>query len=456
MPLKLMHTNGITILAEFPDLDTFVNANLRGLNLRSADLAGLDFSGADFSRSQLNGAYAVGANFTGARFERTVASQAWFHNANFTGSTFVSASFDSVSAPGANFTRADIRDSALSYGDLTDCVFDHALLRYVGFDATNVAGTTFNETVMTGVSGITMCALCRVPVTRSQTLNTFDVGRICRACSTNSRVCNHCGNRFHDISGHDQEHPERFIKNYSYKPVWVPKGKGTVHFGIELEIDCQRSLAREVYRTDPKERHLIMKDDSSISGFEIVSHPMTLNWAKLNFPFELLPKLRAGGARALKSTGLHIHVARSSFTNEAHSMAWLLLIYRNTKAVEALSRRSNENYAAFKTPAKGELAMKAKAHGYWDRHVAVNCNNENTFEVRTFRATLNPHRLAAAMEFMDASVEYTRTLNSKIIIENKALSWPAFYQWVVLHSHRYNALKAEMERTTPDRITVPA
>jgi hypothetical protein len=192
-----------------------------------------------------------------------------------------------------------------------------------------------------------------------------------------------------------------------------------------------------------------MKQDGSISGVEIVTHPMTLVWAR-QYPFaELLCSLRGAGCGVDDEYGLHIHVSRNAFQRDgkqsaAHQMMWLLFMYRNVAGLETLARRTSSRWASFKKPVSGELARKARSIHNDDRYVAVNCNNKKTFELRFFKATLDEREFYAALEFADASVRYTRAITIQDVLRGKAITWRHFTAWVKRHNYQY--LLAEISR----------
>jgi hypothetical protein len=222
-----------------------------------------------------------------------------------------------------------------------------------------------------------------------------------------------------------------------------------VLFGVELEVGGRESRIVEVVRTyDACEDHLYMKHDGSIDGVEIVTHPMTLAWAR-QYPFErLLAGLRAQGCDVGDEYGLHIHVSRNAFRRNgrqscAHQMLWLLFMYRNVDELIALARRESDEWASFTEPVPGELARKATGVDNGARYVAVNCRNEKTFELRFFAATLNAREFLAALEFADASVRYTQALRINDVMSGDALTWSHFADW--LESRNYPNLSAEIQ-----------
>lgn len=262
-------------------------------------------------------------------------------------------------------------------------------------------------------------------------------------------------------SGRYSDHDEYFVHPFSYRPHFKPKGNWRVTdgfyreplMGVELEVGGRsaRYISPVVRQVDDSEDHLYMKEDGSISGVEIVTHPMTLEYAR-DYPFpELLKSLRKARCKVDDGYGLHIHVARNAFhvkgkQSSTHQMVWLLFLYRNSGKLEMLARRHANRYATWHKPRPGELVRKAKFVGdrYNDsRYVAVNCNNNATFELRFFKATLSEQEFYAALEFADASVRYTREIHTRDVLRGGALTWPHFVEWV--ERHNYVQLAAELD-----------
>jgi hypothetical protein len=278
--------------------------------------------------------------------------------------------------------------------------------------------------------------------------------RLCDDCgpcdcdTDDSCDCEDCREYRGDSSGGPQ-----VIRSYNYQPRWRAKGEYGTSMGVELEVGGSRSaITRVVQGIDPNAGHLIMKNDGSISGVEIVTHPMTLDYAK-GYPFpRLLDEITTMcDGYVTDGYGLHIHVSRAAFNrpqaqrSAPHQMRWLLFMYRNVADLEKLARRSRSEWAHFRRPGRGELARKARGPLADDRYVAVNCNNSATYELRFFRSTLIAEQFYAAIEFADASVEYTRNLKtSDILSASKALSWNHFRSWLAEHEETYPNLRAEI------------
>ena len=274
---------------------------------------------------------------------------------------------------------------------------------------------------------------------------------LCVACYENYIECNNCGYEYYEPDGHECEEENEsdspYIHNYSYKPKPVFFGDTKYHFGIELEVEAGRNgdydWGAELCYRKLGDRGYLKYDGSLSNGFEIVSHPHSLQEIQDNFPWTMLDSLKDDGFRSwnTSSCGLHVHVSRSAFTaaslsyseRETHQIKFMKLIYDNQRQVERLAGRKS-SYAKFDD--KGKVVTKVKA-GYQSagRYSAVNIENDATFEVRVFRGSLRPERVLSGIEFVHAAVEYTRNL--KIVASDKPLSWAKFVGYVSQQSKTY-------------------
>lgn len=252
--------------------------------------------------------------------------------------------------------------------------------------------------------------------------------------------CYSCGWRCDDCSDCCCDSGDSRIHPYDYRPeLFKPKGEypNEPLLGVELEVGGNQCVIADVVDgVDGCENHLYLKEDGSISGAEIVTHPMTLAWARGYRFAELLRGLRQSGCYVNDSYGLHVHVSRNAFRrfgrqSSTLQLMWLLFIYRNVNEVERLARRTSEEWASFRKPSLQALIHKAKGVDRMDsRYVAVNCVNTRTYELRFFAATLDESEFFAAIEFADASVRYVRQLRANDVLRNGALTWDHFAEWV--------------------------
>lgn len=305
-------------------------------------------------------------------------------------------------------------------------------------------------------------------------VNHIDGETYCERCVDRHRFyCDNCDSNYWEGDDHDcdDDYESGVIHDYSYKPrpyFFPPKERAPdnrLYFGIELEVEATRgerlSCAEEV-QNSLGERVYLKYDGSLSNGFEIVTHPHTLEAFRKDFAFDKFASFRRSGLRSWDTTtcGLHVHVSRDAFgipydsrtdnysehitSRQTHEVRFMKLIYDNETQVCKLAGRKS-GYAHFGD--KGNLMRKAREQGY-DRHVAVNTENDSTLEVRIFKGSLRPERVLGAIEFVHAGVEYTRDL--KVNGKNRALSWLAFCGYVHANQDRYSNLYALMLKAFRD------
>ena len=191
------------------------------------------------------------------------------------------------------------------------------------------------------------------------------------------------------------------------------------------------------------------KADSSIdNGFEIVTHPMTLDYHmnEMSWKETLDEATFLNYEDEEESCGLHIHVNRNSLGYTIYEqdevIANILLLFElHWDKVVKFSRR---------TPSKlhrwcdryglneGETAKELfdKAYGSGERYHAINLRNRHTIEFRLFAGTLQYDVLIAALQFVnficDMAIEKSENeitniswdeLMSEVKEENTELIW---------------------------------
>ena len=292
------------------------------------------------------------------------------------------------------------------------------------------------------------CENCDDLVAHDDTVETTSGLAICRYCRTNSywqceecdgwnRDGEHCGNGC-DPSDcdcedcHDNRNFGGLVYEYSYKPRPVFHGTGPLFLGPEIEIETPHSGGQRCARI--AHSHLgtlgYLKEDGSLdNGFEIVTHPMSYEWALSNFPWPMLTELDEAGCCATADTGLHIHLSRAGFSSPCHTYRWMKFIYRNQPQVTTLAGRTSDRWAAFTDDDRRAVKDYAKG-GTGERYRAINTNNLTTLELRIFASSLNPQRVRAVFGFAAASVEYTRGLTVDAIVQRRGWAWPAFVDWI--------------------------
>lgn len=235
------------------------------------------------------------------------------------------------------------------------------------------------------------------------------------------------------------------INGYGYKPQPVFHGSGDVFFGVEVELESNgnRSLTRvaeEVQETLGTVGYL--KEDGSLyDGFEMVTHPMSYRWAMRSFPWNVFNTLQED-MRDDHSTGIHVHVGRTAFSNPLHMYRWHKWFYRNKALVQHVARRGSVNYCSWEArsydPRSGDyVSERNKAAVYAkqgnrdsDRYTVLNMQNSETVEVRCFQSTTSADELKAILGLMAASVEYTRNLTAREVCQERGWDSDAFVAYV--------------------------
>ena len=319
-----------------------------------------------------------------------------------------------------------------------------------------------------GEHNFTLCACCE-DTFRTHSGSWFRDSLYCPVCYDSVYTCDDCNVEYWDGDGHeceDEEDSSNAIHSYSYRPSPYFFGKGQYYLGFELEVEARnesRYTGAEIAQ-DLLGSHAYMKDDGSLNdGFEIVTHPHTLEAYKTDFNWDFIPRLKGNGFRSwnTETCGLHVHVSRTAFgegvspwgrtdrdqlilRKQAHELRFMKLIYDNQRQVERIAGRSGNHFATFGD--KGKLVEKVKYGSQSNgRYSAINTENDATLEVRVFKGSLRKERVLSALEFVTASVEYTRDL--KVTSKNQALSWLRFTAYVSDNMETYPNLALIMSES---------
>ena len=184
--------------------------------------------------------------------------------------------------------------------------------------------------------------------------------------------------------------------------------------------------------------YLYLKEDGSISGFEIVTHPATLEAHKRLLPREAFRSLANMGLSSWHSVngtgaGLHVHVSKASFSH-SHLHKFQLFHYENAEFLKKFAGRDSGRWANFALQgnnykmsdfAKGDYSLSLS-----DRYHALNFVPRNTVELRYFRGSLKPETVLAVLEMVHAIWTYTR-MTTSADYRRHGFGWSNFTEWVV-------------------------
>ena len=245
----------------------------------------------------------------------------------------------------------------------------------------------------------------------------------------------YCETCYHSVCDRDAIH------DYYYKPTPIFYGDGNRFFGVELEIDGageDNDNAAEILHIANAEQPLAYcKHDGSLDeGFEIVTHPMTLDFHLHGMPWEqIVEKAKKLGytSHQAGTCGLHVHVNRTAFGNTESSQdaaiaRVLFFVEKFWDELLKFSRRTQgqlNQWAArygYKDQPK-EILDHAKSGRHAGRYTAVNLTNADTVEFRMFRGTLKYTTLIATLELLDCIIDAAIYLTDDDL---KAMSWSSF------------------------------
>lgn len=266
---------------------------------------------------------------------------------------------------------------------------------------------------------------------------------ICRRCINDFYTCDDCECYVHEdnvVRVHNAHGCNHYcedcapshtasIYDYSYKPEPIFHGKGELYLGVELEVDygggsCE-DAAKIMSVTD--ESFLYVKHDGSLDdGFELVSHPCTLNYHVEEADWkDICGEASKLGYRShyTSTCGLHIHVNRDFFGEDVYERE------NNIDKVVYFVERHWGEIAIFTRRKAHELNEWASRVGYEnratccgsknrekrDRRQAINLTNRKTIEFRLFKGTLRPQTLFATLQFVHYVCMVAATQNEDYI-----------------------------------------
>ena len=300
----------------------------------------------------------------------------------------------------------------------------------------------------------TICDCCSERIWRDNAEGDEYINLCYRCYENHYTTCEDCGRLIHyDDANYDDDNDlpycnscyakltNKSIHSYNYKPAPIFYGMGDLFMGVELEVDCGGEINNNArlllnIANENGERIYCKHDGSLCEGFEIVSHPMTLDYhlKEMNWLDVMGNALDMGYlSHNTSSCGLHIHVNRNAFgdsvvTQESAIGRIVFFVEKHWNELVKFSRRTPSNlnrwaarYATISDTAKETYEIAKQK--YTGRYVAVNLENYSTIEFRIFRGTLRYKTFAATLQLVE---EICRLANSLSDVEIETLSWSEF------------------------------
>ena len=227
------------------------------------------------------------------------------------------------------------------------------------------------------------------------------------------------------------------IRSYGYKPspIFLHKTppQHSKFFGVELEVDNGNNAGKTAHKVCKMlDDRVYCKHDGSLSnrGFEIVSHPATLDFHEEEMGWEKTFDLLVDQEFRSHDTttcGLHVHVSREAFgegqVRREMIGRTILFVENNWSDIIKFSRRDEDRvnqwagrYRNIRQEDSPEDAF-SKANNDGDRYRAVNLRCTPTIEFRFFRGTLKANTFFASIEFCDILLDFVKSIEESEVID---------------------------------------
>lgn len=269
---------------------------------------------------------------------------------------------------------------------------------------------------------------------------------LCNGCWNNAYTCDDCGCYVHPDDIYYNEYDGNSycescydnanhgaISNYSYKPdpEFYGNNSNNRFFGVELEVDKGNECEYTAQEIIDNNQEIYCKHDGSLNdGFEIVSHPCTLDYHLYQLDWQGIMEICKDNnflSHDAVTCGLHVHISKKAFGNspqeiELNTAKLIYLFEKFWSQIKTFSRRTEKqindwakNYG-LNTINEAITEYKNKKGRYY----AVNLTNTHTIEIRIFRGTLNYNTFAATLQFINLLLD---TVMFGTIQDIQSLTW---------------------------------
>jgi len=198
-------------------------------------------------------------------------------------------------------------------------------------------------------------------------------------------------------------------------------------FGCELEVELKGSTTNTQKAKAAGRIHEILnpslesgeycyfeRDGSVQNGFEIVTQPAGLDVHLEKFKAFLTNDAAKQGMRSHESgsCGFHVHVDRECLSQtQIFRIQSFMHNRENEVLIKKIARRYSNGYSQVH-PSMGKMSPYNK--GSESRYDVVNITSRNTIEFRVFRGSLRYESIAAALQFVNALLDFCTPGNVSI------------------------------------------
>lgn len=214
--------------------------------------------------------------------------------------------------------------------------------------------------------------------------------------------------------------------------------------GMEIEVRSQAWYRwSDVESLSRFSDNIFMKHDGSLherDGFEIVTRPMHPDYMRSFVPklSELLQNLSIMGHSAGEGYGMHVHVSRAAFTPLHLAKLIVFMSDENRELLVNVAQRDNAEWCEIKTK---RMRSEDVCNPDGDKYQALATFRERTIEYRIFRSNTQANRILKNIEFVLATVEYTRNCGIRELTTDSFLKWLKNHRKEYLNLYKFLAEK---------------
>lgn len=289
-------------------------------------------------------------------------------------------------------THLDNYISCLGMGKCYSCgKYDMA------FNIKNINGSYCCEQC---ISTLNICPSCGCIIT--DTTKTYN--GLCLDCA-------HDNGKYYVYGYHDYD-----LDNYE------PRGDGDCYFGIELEFNSSlRSsngyIGADVIKNKDTADLIHFERDGSITGFEMISQPCSLDYWKSNKDYlqGLLDEVRDSFKTITDNNGFHVHISTKAFKGKRAIARFITINSFYKEFLINLARRTPTDYCTFiRVPLKRYYSYIGNNMGNFSGHhtfinLHTSCFNSvmdtKTIEVRYFKSTFDANEVIETLEMLKKMID---------------------------------------------------
>lgn len=261
------------------------------------------------------------------------------------------------------------------------------------------------------------CDSCGRRCPRDEMTHLRNVGDVCSRCSSGMPI-HHYGFKPDPIFFPPKKIVQETENYYPCHPTQV-------YMGIELEIHCQNIMdSLNVFNDRDKERLYCKEDGSVRHGFEIVSHPMTLEGHREFDWVDFCQRMYDSGAKGnLDNHGIHIHISKTYMSEVIKRRISWFMCHHFDEVAELTRRESVYCQGADADEIIERIKKKHRVEG--SRSEILYWGPEHTVEFRLPLSSLRGETVMATFELCDAVVNFVQNRSIVRLMD----CWDEFLSW---------------------------